>query len=123
MSQTSDIQVNEQPKPLLKNRTYDFLKFVALIALPALGTLYYSLASIWHLPYASEVVGTIVSVDTFLGALLHVSTKTYENTDAKYDGQIDVVETPDTKQFQLQLFSDPDELDQKKDILFKVNNR
>jgi hypothetical protein len=61
----------------LSNRTYDILKWIAQILLPALGTLYFALSKIWGLPYSTEVVGTIAAVDTFLGALLGISTAAY----------------------------------------------
>lgn len=62
---------------LLDNETYDLLKWVAQIALPALGTLYFALASIWGLPYGEQIVGTITAVDAFMGALLKISTNAY----------------------------------------------
>lgn len=62
---------------ILKNGTYDILKWIAQILLPALGTLYFALASIWDFPYAEQIVGTITAVDTFLGVLLGISTKNY----------------------------------------------
>jgi hypothetical protein len=62
---------------ILKNKTYDVLKYIAQIALPAVATLYFALASLWNLPYAEQVVGTITAIDTFLGTLLHVSSSTY----------------------------------------------
>ena len=62
---------------ILKNSTYDILKWIAQILLPALGTLYFALASIWDFPYAEQIVGTITAVDTFLGVLLGISTKNY----------------------------------------------
>ena len=58
----------------LTNKQYDILKWIALIALPAVGTLYFTLATIWGLPYGDQVVGTITAVDTFLGALPGIST-------------------------------------------------
>lgn len=61
----------------LSNKTYDVLKWIALIALPAIGTLYFALAGIWGLPYGEQVVGTITAVDTFLGALLGISSVSY----------------------------------------------
>ena len=61
----------------MSNRTYDILKFIAQIFLPALGTLYFALASIWGLPYGEQIVGTITAVDAFLGAILGISTKKY----------------------------------------------
>lgn len=63
---------------MVSNRTYDFLKWIAQILLPALGTLYFGLSSIWGLPYPGEVVGTVTVVDTFLGVLLGVSTHQYK---------------------------------------------
>lgn len=62
----------------MKNSTYDILKYIAQIVLPACGTLYFALANIWNLPYGEEVVGTITAVDTFLGALLMISSANYK---------------------------------------------
>jgi hypothetical protein len=62
----------------MSNRTYDALKFVAQIVLPALGTLYFALAGIWGLPYGEQIVGTITAVDTFLGAVLKISSDRYK---------------------------------------------
>ena len=61
----------------MSNRMYDILKYIALIVLPALGTLYFALSQIWGLPYGEEIVGTITAVDAFLGAILKVSTDQY----------------------------------------------
>ena len=61
----------------LSNEMYDKLKWIAQIVLPALGTLYFALASIWGLPYGEQIVGTITAVDAFLGALLGISTSNY----------------------------------------------
>ena len=61
----------------MSNKVYDVLKYIAQIALPAIGALYFALSQIWHLPYGEEVVGTITAVDAFLGALLGISTKLY----------------------------------------------
>lgn len=62
----------------ISNKAYDVLKWIAQYVLPALGTLYFALASIWGLPYGEQVVGTITAVDAFLGVLLGVSTSSYE---------------------------------------------
>ncbi len=63
---------------MLNNKQYDILKYIAQIVLPALGTLYFALSSIWGLPYGEQVVGTITAVDAFLGALLGLSTAQYK---------------------------------------------
>ena len=70
----------------LSNKTYDVLKFIAQIVLPAIGTLYFALARIWGFPYAEEIVGTITAVDAFLGALLGISTAQY-NKGQMEDGE------------------------------------
>ena len=61
----------------MSNKTYDTLKYLAQIVLPACGTLYFALAGIWGLPYGEQIVGTITAVDTFLGVLLGISTSNY----------------------------------------------
>lgn len=61
----------------MSNRTYDILKWIAQLLLPALGTLYFALASIWGLPYGEQIVGTITAIDAFLGAVLGISTAKY----------------------------------------------
>lgn len=63
----------------MSNKTYDILKWIAQILLPALGTLYFAVASIWGLPYAEQIVGTITAVDAFLGVVLGISSKNYYN--------------------------------------------
>lgn len=65
----------------MNNKVYDILKWIALILLPALGTLYFALAGIWGFPYAEQIVGTITAIDTFLGVLLGISTNTYKRGD------------------------------------------
>lgn len=68
------------------DKTYQVLKWVAQLLLPALGTLYFALASIWRLPYGEQVVGTITAVDTFLGVLLGISTAQYKEKQQKQKG-------------------------------------
>ena len=61
----------------MSNNVYDVLKWIAMYLLPALGTLYFALASIWGLPYGEQIVGTITAIDTFLGVILGISTTQY----------------------------------------------
>ena len=62
---------------MLSNKTYDKLKWVAMIAMPALGTLYFTVSGIWSLPYAEQVMGTIMALNVCLGTLLGISTRKY----------------------------------------------
>lgn len=61
----------------MSNKTYDVLKWIAQILIPAAGTLYFALASIWGLHYADQIVGTLTAVDAFLGVVLGISTAKY----------------------------------------------
>lgn len=63
------------------NKTYDTLKKIAQIVLPAAGTLYFALAGIWGFPYGEEIVGTITALDAFLGMVLGYSTMQYNKTE------------------------------------------
>lgn len=60
------------------NKTYDILKEIALTVLPASSVLYLALAGLWGLPYPQQVSGTIMAINAFLGAILHVSNKQYK---------------------------------------------
>ena len=64
----------------LSNKVYDNLKWIAMIALPAIATFYLTLAGIWGLPYGEQVSATIMAIDTCLGVLLGISTKQYNKT-------------------------------------------
>ena len=61
----------------MSNKTYDILKNIALMVLPALATLVLTIAQIWHLPYGQEVAATITAIDVFLGAVLKISSNNY----------------------------------------------
>jgi hypothetical protein len=65
----------------MNNKLYDVLKWICLIVLPAIGTLYFALAGIWGFPYGEEIVGTIVAVETFLGALIGISNVRYKKNE------------------------------------------
>ena len=68
---------------MISNKAYDVLKWIAQIGLPALGTAYFGLASIWNLPYGEEIVGTITVLDTLLGAMLGIATANYKKGEMK----------------------------------------
>jgi len=62
----------------ISNKTYDIGKYVVTIVLPAVATLYIGLGNLWNLPRTTEIVGSITLVNAFLGSLLMVSSKTYQ---------------------------------------------
>lgn len=63
----------------MNNKVYDILKFIAQIVLPALATFYLTLAGIWSLPYGEQISGTIMAIDTLLGAILMISSTKYNS--------------------------------------------
>lgn len=92
---------------IIKGKTYDTLKFIAQIVFPALGTLYFTLAGIWGLPAAEQVVGTIVALDTFLGVVLQISSSAFSANTAK--GVINVEAKPGGgKLYNLEFDGDPE---------------
>lgn len=60
------------------NKVYNTLKWIALILLPAVSTLIMSLGDIWGIPCKEQICLTITAIDTFLGALLAISTASYK---------------------------------------------
>ena len=59
------------------DEAYEVIKWVALLVLPGLGSLYAALAVYWGWPYVEEVPGTLQAVCFFLGSLIGVSTAEY----------------------------------------------
>ena len=70
---------------LFNNKLYNILKWIAMILLPAVLTLLTSLGDIWGLPHKEQICLTIAAVNTFLGALLAISTASY-----KGEGKIEI---------------------------------
>lgn len=64
----------------MSNKLYDILKWIALVVLPAIGTLYFAIAGIWGFPYGEQIVGTITAFDTFLGVVLGISNIQYNRS-------------------------------------------
>ena len=62
----------------MSNKLYDILKWVALVALDAIGLFYQTLSAIWNLPFGDEVLATCVAVSVCLGALLQISSSKYK---------------------------------------------
>ena len=106
----------------MNNKTYDVLKWVAQYLLPASGTLYFALSSIWGLPHGEQIVGTLSAMTVFLGVLLGLSSAQYDKTDHS-DGtwKIDA-QKPDKDIYRLDLTTGLDELKTKSTIKLKVDS-
>lgn len=63
---------------IFKNsKLYDALKWIALVALDAVGIAYESLAQVWNLPFGDEVMKTCTIVSVLIGTLIGVSSYKY----------------------------------------------
>jgi hypothetical protein len=61
----------------LNDKTYNILKWIALIALPALITFYGVVGAACNIPYTDTVLTIATAFDAMLGTLLGISTNTY----------------------------------------------
>lgn len=73
--------LKEDKSMKLSNKTYDILKWIALVALPALTTFYGVVGATCHIPYTQEVLTIAVAFDTMLGTMLGISTSRYNKTE------------------------------------------
>lgn len=76
-------------------KLYDFLKYVALVILPAVGTLILGLGVILNWSAATGIAGVLALVDTFLGAILGKSASNFKQEQPLVFGEIVVKQDPD----------------------------
>ena len=62
----------------LPNNVYDFLKWFALVAIPALEVFWLTIGKVWGFPYLTEIGTTIAAVGLFIATLIGVSTANYK---------------------------------------------
>ena len=65
------------------NKTYNVLKYFALIVFDAIGVAYEQLAGVWHLPYGTEIMRTCCILSVLLGTLIGVSSHKYNNMEVE----------------------------------------
>lgn len=105
----------------LSSPLYDKLKKSATVILPGLSSLYFTLSQIWGLPAGEQVVGTIAAINLFVGLLINLSTRSYN--DDQYAGSILVKEIDGEKQALLSLDGFPEDLTNVKAVKFKINDQ
>ena len=109
---------------VLSNKVYDTIKFLTLVLLPGLATLYFAVAQIWGLPKAEEVVGTISAISVFLGVLARVSTSAYLASPNPYDGDMVVINRDGGgKTLSMELNGDPARLLEQKTVTFRMTQQ
>lgn len=122
---------NVNGKLMFTDAFYAFSKKLVQVYIPALSTFYFALSPIWNLPAAGQVSGTLAALATLIGVSLGISSKSYDNSGKALidldhalakEGEL-VVHTDlatGRKVFSLNLNGDPEELEKKGSITFKV---
>lgn len=64
----------------MSNKVYDILKWIALIALDAVGLFYNTIAAIWNLPLGDEILATCTAISVLIGALIGISSAQYNKS-------------------------------------------
>ena len=63
----------------MNNKTYDILKWISTVGLPALTALWLTVGHIWNLPLVEPIGATMAAITTFACALLGISSIQYAN--------------------------------------------
>jgi len=74
----------------MTNKVYDVLKWIALVALDAVGLAYEQLAEVWNLPYGTEIMRTCAILSVLLGTLIGVSSIQYAKKMEKLESEEEV---------------------------------
>ncbi len=71
----------------MTNKVYDILKWVSVIVVPALVLLINTLGQIWGWGYTKEISMTISAIGVFIGAVIQISSKKYNNKNTEEQEQ------------------------------------
>lgn len=111
---------SRSPNPFLSKKTFDLIKYFIWIVLPTVGTVYFILAVVWGLPAEKEVLGSIVVIQTAVNVMLGINASSFAVTTTKPSGTIQITESLDKTTYSLELDDDPEFLDDKDEIVFRV---
>lgn len=103
----------------ITNKSYDIIKWIVVIVIPAVITLYSTLGGIWDFPYVQEITGTLAAIDVFLGVIMKISSVSYNK---EYDGvlHVDTVNDEATDKYLFEV-DDLDQLTNKDRITLKID--
>jgi surface polysaccharide O-acyltransferase-like enzyme len=65
---------------IFNDKIYNVLKYLAMIALPALAVFIKAFFPIWNIPYGDQISDSIMVINALLGTLLGISTIGYQKT-------------------------------------------
>lgn len=79
----------------ISNKTYDILKWVALVVIPASATLVLTVGKIWGLPYYDNIGATISAIGLFIAAIIGVSSKDFYEAEPMEIDELEYIEDGD----------------------------
>lgn len=109
---------------VLGDKSYNRIKWITVIVLPAIGACYFGLSQLLGLPKGAEVVGALSIIATCLGTIVGISSKAYNSAPPDYDGSLTTVgrdEDTGLPHLQMTINKDPNELLDKKTVQLKVD--
>lgn len=114
-------ETDEKSNPLLLSTSIYKKLRLAQFVVPLLGSLYFGIGTIWGLSSVEEVTATVTVLVTFLAGLIKVSESVYDNSEARYDGDIVVKDDGQGNiLYEMELNRDAGEFKDDKSIVFKV---
>ena len=118
---TTPVEDQKPPALVFSNSTYEGLRALAEVILPGVAAFYVALAGVWGFGFVAQVVGTIAAVETLLGLVIRLARRTYNQSDAKFDGTVNVQQDGENpKTLQLDLLAAPETLQSQKEVVLKV---
>lgn len=105
----------------ITNKVYDIIKWIVIIVIPAIITLYSTLGGIWNFPLVNQITGTLAAIDVFLGVVLKISSVSYNK---ELDGTlyVDTVTDDETDKYLFEV-NNLDDITSKDKITLKINNK
>lgn len=97
------------------NKNYNILKWVVILALPALATLIITIFELWGIPYGTQIAATVTALNAFLGAITGISSAKYQAANNKNDGTLFVADDSVYAEFE----TDPSEMGDKVNLEVK----
>ena len=103
----------------ITNKSYDVIKWIVVIVIPAVITLYSTLGGIWDFPLVQEITASLAAIDVFLGVIMKISSVSYNK---EYDGvlHVDTVNDETTDKYLFEV-DDLDQLANKDRITLKID--
>lgn len=106
---------------MLDDVTYKRGKNLSQIYIPGVSALYFIVGNAAGFSGIEPVIGSLAILATVIGVVLYISSSAYRRSEAGYDGNVIIQTTQNGgKLFSLELGGDPEEIEEKYSVAFKV---